>query len=209
MKKRKDFTADDIAMIERMIGMHPARLIAERIGTTESCIVKHCLQHGISISGERHAVGLPIYHLSKLWGVNHNQIRHWVIYHGLPTIAPQDKDKHFTIIDESKLGKWLESGYALASPIQPVTPEHIALVENARQKLYKQMIPTQWISRIIFINNETVYRWMRKGKMIKPDFVYKSQRYHNRISLSLYLKEIYGVKVANRVFDVEWSINEQ
>ena len=209
MKKRRHFTSDDIALIERMIGMHPARLIAEKIGTTESCVVRHCLEHGISFFEVRHSIGLPIYHLSKLWGVHHNMIDHWIRYHGLPIVQPKDNDKHFKIIDESRLSKWLESGYALSPSIRPITPEHIALIEKARQKLYKQMIPTHWIGRIIFINKATIYRWIRSGKMIEPDFVYKSKRYHNRISLSLYLKEFYGVKVANRVFDVEWSINEQ
>jgi len=208
MKNSKQFTDDDIAIIKDMLGFYSARSIAEHIGTTETVIGKWCKRNAQSLLDVRYANGIPQMQLAKHWRLNHNLIRVWIEKHSMPVIKPPAGygDNYFNIIDNAALPAWLEKGYALSQAIRPITPEYITMLKQARERIYSRMIPTKAISDIIFINMETVYRYIRIGKMIKPNFTYAYKMYHNRISLALYLRQHYGTTVANRVFDVKWSI---
>jgi hypothetical protein len=208
IKPRSKFSKEDKQIIDNMIGTYPARVIAQKIGTSESCITRYCQEIDVSMNYRRSQNGLTPFYLAKLWDMNHNTITHWIKKHDMPLVKPKEKirgKRHFTIIDEKLLPKWLEKGYALSDAIQPITTDHIKMISDAREKIYDRMIPTVMIADILYVGVPTLYHWIRTGLMLKPDFVYKKKMYHNRVPLTIYFDSAYGKKAADRVLNTKWS----
>lgn len=207
-KPRSKFSKEDKQIIDKMIGIHPARIIAEKIGTSEGCIARYCHDLDMSMHYRRLENGITPFYLAKLWGMSHNTIANWVARHKMPISRPKEKirgSKYFVVIDEKLLPKWLEQGYALSDSINPITPDHIKMVNDAREKIYDRMIPTEMIADILYVAVPTLYEWIRTGLMVKPDFVYKKKMYHNRVPLAIYFDSAYGKKAADKVLNMKWS----
>jgi hypothetical protein len=207
MKQRKHFTVDDYQFINSMIGIMPAQSIATHIGTTIDCVTRYCKQHDVSMLDKRHENGIPVYHLAKLWNCNHNTITVFISHNELPLLPlSSDIGKMFRIVDKKRLPEWLSKGYALSKAIRPTLPEYVNMLNNARQQIYAEKIPTLYLQRVLFINGQSILKWCRTGKLPEHDFKFANVLYHNRVKLALYIREHYGRAVSERVLTAKWSM---
>jgi hypothetical protein len=207
MKKRSDFTAQDVEFIHQHIGIMPARVIADHIGSTIDCVTHYCRRNDIMMFDSRYDKGLPIYYLSKIWNCNNNTITAFVNKNNLPLIATNNTlGRTFRIVDMKRIPDWLKSGYALSNAIQPTITEYVRMLEVAREAVINQMIPSSFLRDILSVHYGTIYKWIRHGKLPMHDFKFANILYHKRVPLSMWMMKHYGKQEAELVRTMKWSI---
>lgn len=210
VRSQVSFTQDDREFIDATVGLYSLRIIARRLHTTEAVLTHYCQNFNISCYEKRHKNGLTIFTLSKLLGVQHNQIAYWIKRCNMPIQQiklPKQYNlgkKMYKLIDDSKLDEWYRSGYALSQSFNPACDIQKQRITHARNILCADWVPITALKDIVYMCAPTINRWMRVGIMPKPVFQYKSKYYCNRTEIAEFVKRDFGIKAKWDIEAYDW-----
>jgi hypothetical protein len=170
--------------------MYTVLSIAKRLKRSRDSVVGMLNYHNILSFQERYKNGITPFALSREWQISHTNISYWIRNFNLPVILPDKNQKlgmagqkPVTIINETMLIDWWKKGYALINEINPINVEKKRTLNEIRQYMYKEWIPTNAIADALYVTHNHVAELITAGKIVEPVFRYRGRAFLNRQSV--------------------------
>jgi hypothetical protein len=208
----KPFSEDEIEFVLSKIGMYTIASIAKRLNRTRDSVVGVLKYRNILSFQERYKNGITPFALSREWQISHSNISYWIRNFDLPVILPDKNQKlgmagqkPVRIINESALVNWWQKGYALINEIDPINIEKKRKLNEIRQHMYNQWIPTNAIADALYITHNHIAEMITAGKIVEPVFRYRGRAFLNRQSVYDWIRKNHGAKEAWLIANYRWD----
>ena len=162
--KRKQWTAEEIQKLEDWLGVYSSKVIASKLKRTHYSVQYKMKHLSLSWKQFQSVRGVLPTDFAKRMGTLPGNVYYWVHKCNLPTVTlPKfmtiKNAQNSILIDDEKLGEWLEQGWVYMDSIEPIDSYYKILVRNARKKLDIQWISKTDIIDCLNISVKTLQYW--------------------------------------------------
>jgi hypothetical protein len=173
--KRRNWTSEEIQKLEDWMGVYSSKVIASKLKRTHYSVQYKMKHLNLSWKQYQSVRGVLPVDFAQRMGTLPGNVYYWIHKCNLPTV---ELPKFMTIknannsilIDDEKLGEWLEQGWVYMQTIQPTDSYYKILVRNARKKLDIQWISRQDIIDCLNISVKTLQYWQYKLQFPRYEF---------------------------------------